>query len=279
MIDVDLRRSPLVLYHANCADGFCAAWVAHRRFGDGAEYVPVQYGQPPPEASMGGRSIYVLDFSCNRATTLWMADVAKSLVVLDHHKTAQAELIGIERDRLTVVFDMKKSGGRLAWEHFFPDRPTPWLVEYTEDRDLWRWALPDSRAISAFLASHPFNFNLWDGFNDMWVNRGVWWGCVSQGEAILRYQEQQVERAVKNAWEITMDGYKILCVNATSLVSEIAGKLAEGRPFGATFFDLPEGRRVWSLRSREGGIDVSEIAKKHGGGGHKNAAWFTEQSR
>lgn len=32
--------------------------------------------------------------------------------------------------------------------------------------------------------------------------------------------------------------------------------------------------RVYSLRSREGGINVAEIAKAHGGGGHKNAAGF-----
>lgn len=35
----------LVLHHANCADGFTAAWCAWRYFGDDAEYVPVQYGQ------------------------------------------------------------------------------------------------------------------------------------------------------------------------------------------------------------------------------------------
>jgi len=31
---------------------------------------------------------------------------------------------------------------------------------------------------------------------------------------------------------------------------------------------------VFSLRSQEGGIDVSEIAIKFGGGGHKHAAGF-----
>lgn len=30
----------------------------------------------------------------------------------------------------------------------------------------------------------------------------------------------------------------------------------------------------YSLRSREGGVDVSEIAKQFGGGGHKHAAGF-----
>jgi len=35
-------NSPLlVLYHANCWDGFCAAWIAHQIYPD-AEFVPVQ---------------------------------------------------------------------------------------------------------------------------------------------------------------------------------------------------------------------------------------------
>ena len=53
-------------------------------------------------------------------------------------------------------------------------------------------------------------------------------------------------------------------------------RLAQGRPFSATFFIRADGKRVWSLRSREGGIDVSVIAKAHGGGGHAQAAGFQE---
>lgn len=101
-------------------------------------------------------------------------------------------------------------------------------------------------------------------------------GLVNEGEAILRYQAQLVESAVANAIEIELDGYKILAVNATCLISEICERLAQGKPFGASYFIHGDGRKIWSLRSREGGIDVSEIAKRHGGGGHRAAAGFTE---
>ena len=74
-----------------------------------------------------------------------------------------------------------------------------------------------------------------------------------------------------------MDVHKILAVNATVLFSEIAGELAKDRPFGACYFDRQDGKRQWSLRSSgENGLDVAEIAKAHGGGGHKNAAGFEE---
>jgi len=60
------------------------------------------------------------------------------------------------------------------------------------------------------------------------------------------------------------------------LFSYIAGELAKDRPFGTYYIDRHDGKRQWSLRSRDGGVDVSEIAKAHGGGGHKQAAGFEE---
>ncbi len=55
--------------------------------------------------------------------------------------------------------------------------------------------------------------------------------------------------------------------------SEVAGELSEGHPFAAVYVETSTDI-IWSLRSR-GDFDVSEIAKKFGGGGHKNAAGFT----
>lgn len=272
---------PLVLYHAACADGFCAAWVAHKVMPD-AEYVAVQYGQDPPAAANDkDRTLFILDFSYPGDVMFRLAAMRhKEMIVLDHHKTAEAALNGLELellsnncgDALRTHFDMSKSGGRLAWEHFFPSKPSPWLVDYTEDRDLWRWKLFGSKEVSATLASYPRDFALWDSFDKAGLdcrNR-----MEGEGVGILRYQSQQVESQAANASEIELDGHKVLAVNATMLISEIAGKLAEDRPFGASFFTRADGKQVWSLRSRDGGIDVSEVAKGYGGGGHRNAAGF-----
>lgn len=270
------NKQPLIMYHAGCADGLCAAWVAHRKMPD-AEFVPVQYGQEPPDVL--GRDVFILDFSYKRPVMERMRESARMLTVLDHHKTAQAELEGFGGQSANTLcrFDLNKSGGRLAWEWFFPGEPASWLVDYTEDRDLWRWKLPRSREISAVIASYPFDFDLWDRWN---MSANNWNGTpvvlANEGEAILRYQQRQVDTLCDHASEIDMDGHKVLAVNTPLLQSEIAGKLAEGRPFGAVYFIRDDGKRVWSLRSRDGGVDVSEIAKRHGGGGHRNAAGFEE---
>lgn len=262
----------LVLYHADCNDGFCAAWVARQSMPN-AEFVPVQYGQEPPPTA--GRRVYILDFSYPREVMLSIAKDADFLFIGDHHKTANDALAGFAlqvwddfQKTVFVHFDMEKSGGRLAWEHFFPGKEASWLVKYTEDRDLWRWELPKSREISAAMSSYPRDFEVWESFSIP--------ALQSEGAAILRYQQQVVESLASKATEIELDGHKVLCVNATTMISEVAGKLAEGRPFGVTWFEDANGDRIYSLRSRDGGVDVSEIAKKHGGGGHRNAAGFKE---
>jgi oligoribonuclease NrnB/cAMP/cGMP phosphodiesterase (DHH superfamily) len=266
-------KNTLVLYHGQCGDGFASAWVAHRYLGDSATYLAVHYGEPPPDVT--GKTCYILDFSWPRAVLLDMAKKASRLVTLDHHKSSAEDLKDFDDEEeldnccTFTVIDQTKSGGRLAWEWFFPGIPSPWLVDMTEDRDLWKFTIPHSKAINAFLASYPFDFAIWDQFaEERQADR------VVEGYAILRYQTQQVENAVKNAVEVNLDGYSVLTLNATSLISETCGALAVGRPFGLTWFRR-DGLFVYSLRSDANGVDVSEIAKRHGGGGHPHSAGFS----
>lgn len=84
---------PLVLYHAGCWDGFCAAWVAQKALGD-IEAVPVNYGQPPP-IDQCGRQVYILDFSYPRSEMDGIIRQSAFVCCLDHHKTAQAALDGL----------------------------------------------------------------------------------------------------------------------------------------------------------------------------------------
>lgn len=270
-------KRPLILYHANCPDGFCSAWVAHLRFGDNADYVPVNYGQDPPEVA--GRDVYIVDFSYPKQIIYQMMNCA-SMTILDHHTTAADALHdlilppGVSCQKLTVIFDMAKSGARLAWEHFFPNQRAPWLVRYVEDRDLWTWELPESKEISAALSSYPTDFAKWDAINQWTGNGADLREFVVEGTAILRSKSKQVGDLTKLAREVVMAGQCVLVANTPILQSEVAGKLAEGRPFGAVWFQRQDGKIQWSLRSAEDGMDVAAIAKHLGGGGHKHAAGF-----
>lgn len=273
-----------VLYHAGCSDGFCAAWAAKKSL-PSAEFIPVHYGQPLPPIENGSQ-VFILDFSYQLPILRGLIANSDRVVVLDHHKTAQAELSPLVEEQKYkncthgwvcpemkhyVCFDMGKSGGRLAWQYFRAGEPAPWLVDYTEDRDLWRWKLPHSKAINAALRSYPMDFATWDQFGADDPFR-----FAPEGGAILRRERQIVDDHVRHAVYADVAGHTVPCVNATVLSSEIAGELAKGEPFGACWFQRKDGKKVFSLRSDENGMDVSAVAKKMGGGGHKNAAGFEQ---
>lgn len=256
----------LILYHGDCTDGFTAAWAARKKLGDDAECAPVHYGQPPPDCA--GRDLHILDFSYPRAVMEELIRQCASITVLDHHKTAAAELAGLETAG-TILFDMARSGAMMAWQHYCPSEPPPPLVQYVQDRDLWKWELPKSREYSAAIASYPKDWQTWDTLAAAAPS-----ALISDGEAILRYQAGVVENAVRKAAPALLGEHRVLCTNCTTLISEVAGRLAEGRPFGVTYFVRSDGKWIYSLRSDASGLDVSLIAKSHGGGGHPRAAGF-----
>jgi oligoribonuclease NrnB/cAMP/cGMP phosphodiesterase (DHH superfamily) len=258
---------PLVLYHAQCLDGFAAAWVAFRRFGGANEYRAIQFGERL-KYPVDGRDVLILDFSFPRAELLAMKERASSLLVLDHHLTAKEDLAGLD----FAHFDLERAGCTLAWDWFFPGEPRPWLLNYVEDKDLWRWKLPSSQEVAAALQSYSRSFTQWNKL----AARGLD-ALVAEGRPILRYKNRLIETAASRVKMIDFDGHRIPVVSSCILQSEIGGRLAPEHPFVAIVFET-EGRRVWSLRSQEGkGVDVAAIAKRHGGGGHPNAAGFIER--
>lgn len=257
---------PLVLYHGQCLDGFASAWVAFQRFGGDGEYHAVQYGEelrwPVDE-----RDVLILDFSFPRARLLEMKAKARSLLVLDHHVTAMEDLAGLD----FAHFDLARAGCTLAWDWFFPGQPRPWLLSYVEDKDLWRWKLEHSQEVSAALQSYSRSFRAWDKI----LRKGID-ALVAEGRPILRYKNRLIETAASRVRLVELEGHRIPVVTCCVLQSEIGGRLSKDHPFVAIVFESGN-RRIWSLRSREdGGVNVAEIAKRRGGGGHPNAAGFIE---
>ncbi len=278
-------KNPLVITHAACADGHCCKWLLSAAFPE-AEFFDAYYGRTPPDCT--GRQVVIADFSYKRPEMEVIYDQCEELVVLDHHQTAEAELAGFGGPKATVVFDMGKSGGRLVWEWLmrgameqFNLKAMPkssWLVDYSEDRDLWRWALPHSKEVNAALSSYPQTVEAWSRLNEIVPGTPHFDSLVAEGRAILRYQGQLADKHVSNARRAVIAGWSVPVVNATVLFSEVAGKLSDGEPFAACWFRRQDGLIQWSLRSRDGGLDVSQIAAVFGGGGHRQAAGFQSKT-
>jgi len=259
----------IVIYHGDCSDGFTAAWAYRRlRPDQDAAYHPGRFGEPPPDVS--GKNVYVLDFSYPRATLQEMADRAKSILVLDHHKSAEADLRGLP----FCQFDMNRSGAGITWDYFADgDQPRHWLVDIVEDRDLWRYQFGDqTRMAMAYIASLPMTFETWDA-----LAAGSLDALVQKGAAIQQYIDAYGEKACDQAVLRAIGGYTVPVINVSHLncsdhIDRLLKRYPE-HPFAASFFLRADGLWQFSLRS-VGDFDVSEVARIYGGGGHRNASGF-----
>lgn len=259
---------PLVIYHYPCLDGFTAAWACWKAHPDW-EFYPAKHGDPPPDVT--GRVVFFLDFSYKRPVILEMAKQAVFITILDHHKTAEADLVDLPLN-VVVTFDMEKSGARLAWEHFHAPKSVPSMVKYVEDRDLWRFQYPQTKAVNAWMFSLTYDFGTWNQAEDSIYFRTS--SVAMAGQAILDKQDKDVLELSNNKFYGNIGGYRVPIVNVPyTLASDMGHLLCKEEPFAATCFYDGTGFS-YSLRSSEDGVDVSEIAKQYGGGGHKHAAGF-----
>lgn len=300
--EIERLKRPLVIYHANCRDGFAAAWVFHNFFGeDKCDFFAAQYGDELP--GFVGRNVYFVDFCPKKASLVGICALAEHVTVLDHHKTNQED-VKFEANEpkplnLEIVFDMERSGAGIAWD-FFHGMPhseepknfrmlRPWSIDYVEDRDLWRWAFDNSRAVNYYLGIVPYEFKAWDGLTLFPINQAVQFGDIIEQKVRQYCQEVskntqfgslEIPSMVAGEFHLEYQSPEAPIINAPQCdISELLEFQMEkhNTNFAIGFFQRNDGKFQYSLRSK-GDFDVSEIAKRFNGGGHRNAAGFESET-
>lgn len=217
---------PLVIYHANCADGFGAAFAAHTVLGDEANYVPIDYkmlahSEIPALHKLVGplddREVYILDFSFKTEKMMqYIFDVSKRVVWLDHHKTSFEmwcygefkkgdKFIDHARPQEKfILLDDNKSGAMLAWEYFQPGAEVPQFIKLLDDYDRWQFKLSGSKAFQKNLWSlAPWSFNQWHAMHLDFATASTFndplGDFITDGEAILRAHNQNVQSVLWGA--------------------------------------------------------------------------------
>lgn len=268
----------VILYHANCEDGFSAAWTAWKKFSKKADYIPITHQEPHPK-NLKNKELYLLDFAYPLETTKHLIQENKSVTILDHHITSKNNLKSIrgatmkQFSNATIIFNNDHSGAVIAWNYFHPKKKLPKLLGYVEDTDLWKFKKKNSKEIFAVLGLQNLTFKEWDTFAKKVENKKTRKEIIGQGKTILAYQKKLTKLIARRAEKVKIQGKKARAVNSPILASEVGNELATNEtPIGITWFRAPT-KLVVSLRSN-GKVDVSKIAEKFGGGGHKCASSF-----
>ena len=270
-----ITKDIIVIYHGECPDGFSAAWVAWKKFSDNADYFGANHGESIPDG-LTNKEIYILDFSFPKEIMAEVVKNNKKVVVIDHHKSAE-ESVKMAHE---YVYEMDRSGAVLAWQYFYPDLSVPWLLRYIGDRDIWKLELPDTFAMGLMLDTFDKNFETWGKLAEKLEDENARRKYIEQGKLIQKYEDKVIEDIVSSNKEIVVfEGHEIYAVNAPHFfASQMGNFLCKEKPPLVIVWHWSEGKIAVSLRS-DGSVDVSEIAKKYGGGGHKGAAGFRVNSR
>ena len=284
----------ICLHHFPCDDGFGSAWSVWKKWGDDVKYIGINHGDELPE--LEDKNVLIVDFSLPKNKMDELKDRAKSIVILDHHITAEKELSSYKAtqafDHTSVyeavsskygtadtpfiisAFNMEKSGARMAWEFCFPEDHPPEFILYIEDQDLWRLSYEHVKRFSLALRSYPYEFEQWNVLS-VKVKQ-----LIEEGKIIERFYNKKVNDLCKHAIFEDIAGHNALVVNAPGfMASDVAHELLERNPdipFAACWYEV-QGKRAYSLRSEDHRKDVSEVAKQFGGGGHRNAAGFRKE--
>ena len=294
----------IVIYHDKCADGIVAAWACWRRWFDHPEYMACNYGFAPP-ADLAGRNVLMVDFSfpSDVLEAMVAEEGARSIVILDHHKTAMHDLLAFTLDEeawpreitannvgfaleqlemaccppIVGLFDMGRSGARMAWDFAMGTEPGR-LVELAERYDLWRFQPgtgDEAEALHVEIQAGDMTIARME-YLDGQLDRHD--GPIERGLAILRWRDQLVREIAQRAHRRTIAEIEnVIAVECPySLVSSVGHVLQDlhpDAPFAA--MSVTGASSVsWSLRSRDDRADVGAVAKSMGGGGHRNAAGF-----
>ncbi|PHT53489.1 hypothetical protein CQW23_07951 [Capsicum baccatum] len=317
-----VMRKPAVVYHYPCPDGAFAAFAAHLYFSSihitplyfpNTVYSPLRVEDLPLDEI---DHVYLLDFVGPSGFVQQLKSKVDCVVVLDHHKTAR-ELLGggiSVTENVSKVIDMDRSGATIAYDYFKEklitgnndkaaesnalkiaefDRVRR-LFEYIEDRDLWRWRLPESKAFSSGLDDHHIEY-------DVNLNPSLFQqllaldlkSVIEQGKISLSHKQKLIDEVLEQSFEIALGTGAFGCclaVNADSLSelrSELGNQLAvkscnmKLRGIGAIVYKVPELENndmlKVSLRSI-GDEDTTSISQAFGGGGHRNASSFMLKS-
>lgn len=266
-----LLKNIVVLYHNDCTDGFSAAWVAWKKFGDSAEYIGINPGSQPLDGLIN-KEIYMLDVIYPLQYLDGLVKKNKKIIIIDHHFTNQEAFKLVS----SGLFDIKHSGAVLSWQYFFPQKSTPKLLKYVEDMDLWKFKLAKTKEVISYLDMVEFNFKKWDQVSKGLGDKIKYKKYIESGSLILKYQDFIIDRIIANhAVKVNFLGYKSYAVNSPLFNSQIGNILyTHLPPLGIVWAQENDGSIHVSLRS-DGTVDVSRLAAKfNNGGGHKQSAGF-----
>jgi oligoribonuclease NrnB/cAMP/cGMP phosphodiesterase (DHH superfamily) len=279
LIDYDIDKIDTVLYHNNCPDGFGAAWIVWRHLKRDATYIGVTPDKLPSISQLKNKYVIILDVSIPETYLEEIKKNANNVLLVDHHNTYVEEL----ENNTNTIFDKDHSAIYISWRIFNPDEKIPQFIRYIEDNDLALYEIKKTDAFMAALGTKlPFhNIDFFKSWNKL-LNPAFVDSLIQDGIKYQEYKNYLLKRNLHIAQPMKLGNFNVLIANfgTVGLASDLGNKLSEQNPKYdfVILWSYHSNNKEYSvmLRSRNDNstLDLSQIAKIFGGGGHSKAARF-----
>jgi len=273
-----------IFYHSADLDGKCSGAIAHRKFPN-AKLHPINYGDSFPWLEIGSNdTVYMLDFTLQPASEMVQLDSLCDLIVIDHHGSAISAFKELEYSPPGVM-RTDYAACQLTWT-YLNESPIPQAVDLIGKWDIWDHDIEEVTPFQYGMRALPNDPEqpIWDNllnpdtkFNDTTMMNTI----LRNGYVVMSYEQvnnfsKMSGLVYEKAVMIKGNRYRAVIANMPFGGSKCFDGYfdPEHHDLMITFFRHPQG--IWSigLYSEEGGINVADICKSMGGGGHPNAGGF-----
>lgn len=283
-------------YHID-DDGKCAAFWIYLSAGlyDGYEnetkFIPINYGMEFPfEEIQPNEQVYIVDYSIMPEEMRKLLEITKDVTWIDHHKSAIERYSDFEIPIRGIRYD-GVAGCMLTycWLHHMTDRgigepkdfdlsmvdDAPMFTKYIADYDVWTFEYGDNTRY------FHMGFDAYDKNpeNDIWYNllaENTEQKYIEEGKVIIKYRDSFAkEYCESKGFETEFEGYRVYAMNIGLAGSDWFKSVDDGSYDILMPFSYNGKYKTWSYSMYSKTVDVSVIAKKYGGGGHKGASGFS----
>jgi len=288
-------------YHSADLDGYCSGALVKLKYPD-CEMIPINYGEEwiiRLDATLDdiedSEVVYMVDFTLQPWEEMvhfkgFMDDMDGELIWIDHHKSEVENYEGwLQTDEGRSINGIQRvdtSACALVWEFLntewnekrgnYYTKQMPTFVRLLAEYDVWNHedsrTLPFQYGVRLRDDTYPDNIDFWkELFNESFVN-----DIIEEGRLILKYEDSNNRKYVNACkFETELDGLKCIAVNKGLTNSKLFDSVWDEDRYDAMLtFIWRKGQWIVSLYSDKREVDVSGIAKAHGGGGHKGASGF-----
>jgi len=256
-----------VFYHADL-DGECSAAIVAYAGYTRADFIEVNYDRDfPIDHVEDDEDVVIVDFSTDAFGELLRR--TSNVTWIDHHVSALSKYK--DYSNLQGIRDGAKAACELTWQYYFHGKVLPRVVELIADYDTWTFKHGEiTRQVHEGMLL--YDTRPLSGCWSRWFVDGVR-EIRHDGEIALKYRERLNAMVAKNAYHIVWEGYDCICCNSPLYGSNLFDSTDGGDIL--IVYRYGNGKWTVSLYAGHSDVDVSQIAMRYGGGGHRGAAGFT----